>query len=111
MVLNDCPEPDDRSPAGQTLAGYTLEQPVLFLSPQGRWRIAAQRDVCPSLSEANPRDLTTLWVWDATKTNWYFYAPLLDNAGALSSFVASKGHLDVGVRSLDPATGFWVNKP
>jgi hypothetical protein len=59
-----------------------------------------------------PVNLTSLWTWDAAKTNWYFYAPNLEAQGgtALSDYIASKNYLDFGARVLDPLTGFWVNK-
>lgn len=55
-------------------------------------------------------NLTTLWAWDATLANWYFYAPSLENSGGLASYIASKSYLDFGTRTLLPGTGFWVNK-
>ncbi|MBI2319727.1 MAG: hypothetical protein HYU75_22695 [Betaproteobacteria bacterium] len=58
-----------------------------------------------------PLNLTTLWAWDNAQSNWYFYAPSLDKNGTLSGYIASKSYLDFGSRTLDPATGFWVNKP
>lgn len=48
MVLNGYPGRNDRSPGPQTLPVCTLERPDLFLSPQGRWRIASQRDAYKS---------------------------------------------------------------
>ncbi|TSA13333.1 MAG: hypothetical protein D4R74_10000, partial [Betaproteobacteria bacterium] len=54
---------------------------------------------------------TTMWAWDAAQLNWYFYAPSLDGAGTLSTYISSKGYLNFGTKVLDPATGFWVNKP
>jgi len=53
--------------------------------------------------------LTSLWAWDASLGNWYFYASSLDNAGTLSSYITSKGYLGFGTKALDPSTGFWVN--
>ena len=58
-----------------------------------------------------PLNLTTLWAWDAAQSNWYFYAPSLDKSGGLTAFIVSKSYLDFGARVLDPATGFWVNRP
>jgi hypothetical protein len=55
--------------------------------------------------------LTTLWVWDSSLTNRYFYAPSLVNAGTQATYITSKGYLDFGTMVLDPKTGFWVNKP
>jgi len=58
-----------------------------------------------------PPNITSLWAWDASLANWYFYAPVLDAASTLSSYVASKEYLDFGAKTLDPALGFWVNVP
>ncbi|OIQ71822.1 fibronectin type III domain protein [mine drainage metagenome] len=56
--------------------------------------------------------LTTLWAWDSGKSNWYFYAPSLDNTNGLGSYIASKQYLDFGTTgTLSPGVGFWVNKP
>jgi hypothetical protein len=57
--------------------------------------------------------VTTLWAWDASLTNWYFYAPSLVNAGTQAAYIASKSYLDFGAanKTLSPGTGFWVNKP
>ena len=62
-------------------------------------------------------NLTTLWAWDATKQNWYFWAPALFNSGGLSSYISSKNYLDSATMpttptgTLSPTTGFWVNIP
>ncbi|MBI2317521.1 MAG: matrixin family metalloprotease [Betaproteobacteria bacterium] len=60
-----------------------------------------------------PSNLTTLWAWDAAKANWYFYAPSLEAKGGtvLSDYIYTKGYLEFGTKTLDPAAGFWVNKP
>ncbi|MBI2959382.1 MAG: hypothetical protein HYY28_03645 [Betaproteobacteria bacterium] len=58
-----------------------------------------------------PLNVITLWAWDAAQMNWYFYAPGLEKNGTLASYIASKSYLDFGIRTLDPATGFWVNVP
>ena len=57
--------------------------------------------------------ITSLWAWDATLLNWYFYAPSLVSAGTLTSYIASKGYLDFNTSSktLGVGTGFWVNTP
>ena len=62
-------------------------------------------------------NLTTLWAWDATKQNWYFWAPALVNSGGLSSYISSKNYLDPATMpstppgALSPTTGFWVKMP
>jgi len=61
--------------------------------------------------------LNTLWAWDATKQNWYFWAPSLVNSGGLASYLSSKNYLDSSTMpstpagTLSPAAGFWVNVP
>jgi hypothetical protein len=57
--------------------------------------------------------LTTLWAWDSALSNWYFYAPSLDNAGTLNSYITNKNYLDFSAKGkvLDQTTGFWVNHP
>ena len=58
-------------------------------------------------------NVTSLWAWDSASSLWYFYAPSLDGAGTLASYIATKGYLDFGVQGklLAKGTGFWVNKP
>ena len=58
-----------------------------------------------------PPSLTTLWAWDSTLLNWYFYAPSLDNSGGLAAYLTTKGYLDFASKTLDPTMGFWVNHP
>jgi hypothetical protein len=72
--------------------------------------IALTQPVSPDIA-AN--SLTTLWSWDNGLSRWYFYAPSLDNSGALTSYITSKGYLNFSTNSktLDPTMGFWVNHP
>ena len=58
-----------------------------------------------------PLNLTSLWAWDNPSGNWYFYAPSLDQSGSLAGYVQQKSYLDFGAKTLDPVTGFWVNRP
>ncbi len=58
-----------------------------------------------------PLNITTLWAWDSTAANWYFYAPSLEANGGLTNYISGKGYLDFGIKTLTPTTGFWVNKP
>lgn len=67
--------------------------------------------ITPPSQGVIPENLTTLWAWDSTIWNWYFYAPTLEKSGALGTYIASKGFLDFGNKALGPATGFWVNMP
>ena len=65
----------------------------------------------PAAGTTVATSLTTLWAWDAMLTGWYFFAPSLVNAGTQASYIASKGYLDFGTKTLTPTTGFWVNRP
>ncbi|MBI5922946.1 MAG: hypothetical protein HY847_15035 [Betaproteobacteria bacterium] len=58
-----------------------------------------------------PANITTLWSWDNSQANWYFYAPSLERKGGLADFIQAKGYLGFGASTLAPGTGFWVNKP
>ncbi|TSA19230.1 MAG: hypothetical protein D4R74_00015 [Betaproteobacteria bacterium] len=58
-----------------------------------------------------PINLTTLWAWDATLLNWYFYAPSLEANNGLAAYITSKSYLNFGTNTLGPTTGFWVNRP
>ncbi|MDD5298633.1 MAG: fibronectin type III domain-containing protein, partial [Rhodocyclaceae bacterium] len=63
--------------------------------------------------------LISLWAWypgdtaSGTPAAWYFYAPSLDNSGTLAGYAAAHSYLDFlsSGKFLDPATGFWVNRP
>jgi len=65
----------------------------------------------PPSPGVTPTNLTTLWAWDATQLNWYFYAPSLEANGGLAAYITSKSYLNFGTNSLGASTGFWVNKP
>lgn len=69
---------------------------------------ATPKQFCDSQSGG----VTTLWAWDASVIAWYFYAPSLDASGDLSSYITSKGYLDLTAagKTLGPGVGFWVNK-
>ena len=105
--------------AAQTGAPFSLAASNLIIG----WNlVATSDDVLPAefnrrLSPTppgpgvTPTNFTTLWTWDNPTSNWYFYAPGLDAAGTLASYVASKGYLDFSQRgkTLGNGTGFWVN--
>ncbi len=58
-------------------------------------------------------NLTSLWAWDATHSNWFFYAPMLDRDQTLTAYTQSKGYADFASnnKTLGPGVGFWVNVP
>jgi hypothetical protein len=73
--------------------------------------IALTQPVTPNVAATS---LTSLWAWDSTTWNWYFYAPSLENSSGLTSYISSKGYLDFStpvVKPLDPTMGIWVNHP
>ena len=57
--------------------------------------------------------LNSLWAWHAQAANWYFYSPLLDDAGGskLSDFIASRAYRDFALegKTVSNGTGIWVN--
>lgn len=69
-------------------------------------------NIAPPPTGTTPINLITLWSWDAPLASWYFYAPGLEASGGtvLSDYATSKGYLNYGSKSLDPAAGFWVNR-
>ena len=96
-------------PAGTTITSAS------FLSMPSGWNLIAVGDnKTPSQFNALAAPITpvtTLWAWDALQTNWYFYAPSLDRIGTLSTYITSKSYLNFETMTLNPTTGFWVNKP
>lgn len=75
------------------------------------WNLIAVGDNKTPREFSNAISLSSLWAWDATNANWYFFAPILDADGTLSNYIADKGYLDFGTKVLNPVTGFWVNLP
>jgi hypothetical protein len=65
----------------------------------------------PPAPGATPINVSTLWAWDSAIGNWYFHSPSLEASGGLLNYITSKNYLDFGVKRLDPAMGFWVNRP
>jgi len=56
--------------------------------------------------------LTSRVAWVNPMSGLFFYAPSLETQGrtALSGYIAGKGYLDFGARTLGNGTGFWVNR-
>lgn len=99
---------DRLTPPNPLPAGWSLisvgdnATPVLFNSGIG---------LTPPAVGTIPSNLTTLWAWDSTLLNWYFYAPTLDANATLATYITSKNYLNFGAKVLDPVMGFWVNRP
>ena len=75
--------------------------------------ITTGSDVSPSafVSSQTTSDITSIWAWDSSTAQWFFYAPTLDVQGTLNSFIASNGYLGFGDsgKTLGDGVGFWVN--
>src|ERR1035437_2069206 len=56
-------------------------------------------------SFGNSAQVTTVWKWVPSKSNWAFYTPLQTDGGA--AYAASKGY-DV-LATINGGDGFWVN--
>jgi len=67
----------------------------------------------PPATGVIPLNLTTLWAWDTSAAQWYFYAPGLEANGGLGAYTTGKGYLDFSAagKTLGNGIGFWVNKP
>ncbi len=105
----------------QLPAGAAVSSAALRSTLGTGWNLVAVGDnraprgfnqvVGPPSAESIPINLTSLWAWDNPGSHWYFYAPSLDQSGSLASYVQQKSYLDFGAKTLDPVTGFWVNRP
>lgn len=98
------------TPGTQSGTAYELNASKLVTG----WNLVATGDdLTPSAFNlslgASP--LTTLWTWNSASSQWYFYAPSLEAGGTLSNYIAGKGYLDFGSKTLGNGTGFWVNQP
>jgi len=60
--------------------------------------------------DANGKSIVTTWAWDASTSNWRFYAPALERQGGtvLVNYIASKNYLTF-TAPLNQADGFWMN--
>ena len=80
--------------------------------------VATGNDITPSVFDSNLKaslpgtGVTSLWAWDNPTAKWYFFAPSLaaQSGSALSNYIAGKGYLDFGGKTLGNGTGFWVNR-
>ncbi len=78
--------------------------------------IATASSATPAAGKV-PTNLTSLWAWDATRQNWYFWAPALVNSGGLAAYVGSRNYLDpatmpgLSAGTFSSTTGFWVKMP
>jgi hypothetical protein len=69
---------------------------------------------------APPANFNAAWAWDALRTKWYFYSPLLEQPGAPFTnleYCTANGYQDFAggtppapAFSLQPGVGFWVEK-
>ena len=111
--------PDALMPAGPTLStaqviaklrsGWSLLSAGEVLTPRQFNDLLTQTTSLPGVV---PLKLVSLWAWDSSRANWYFFSPDLDALGsnALADYAASNGYLDFNAlgKSLEPNMGFWV---
>ena len=99
-----------------TLAGttsYSLGTTDLAKS----WNLVATGDtISPAQMDVKMGGITgapgfsTMWTWNSTGNNWYFYAPSLAANGTLASYIQSKGYVDFGSLTTGNGLGFWLNR-
>ena len=78
----------------------------------GGWNlVSTDANVTPAAFAAaiSPFTATTVWAWDPATSGWYFYAPSLDTAGTLASYITQKGYKNF-TPALADGLGFWVNR-
>ena len=104
----------------RTASGYNLGSAAVV---SGWNLVATNSDVTPSafnikLSDTPPTagttpiNVTSLWAWDNTQYQWYFYSPLLDSNGGLAAYITKQKFLDFQAsKKLNNGIGFWVNRP
>lgn len=104
-------------PGGSHALGHGWSLIATGDSPTPAQFDAALDDIPPAPERPVYTNLTTLWAWDASRTSWYFWAPVLVNNGGLAAYLTSKGYLDFATMPgtlagrLSPSTGLWVNMP
>jgi len=99
-------------PSGAVVTNATLATTLV----QG-WNLAAIGEALTpkQFSDALSGGVTTLWAWDNSRLQWYFYAPSLETQGGtvLTDYITSHGYQDFSTANkwLETGVGFWVNKP
>ena len=62
-----------------------------------------------------PINMESLWAWDDSHANWFFYAPSLDAQGgsALANYIKAQNYADfvTNAKTLGNGVGFWVRRP
>jgi hypothetical protein len=103
---------DQSNPPNKLPMGWSLiavggnPSPRIFVNT-----IALSPPVTPNVAATS---LTSLWTWDSSTWNWYFYSPSLENSSGLTNYISTKGYLDFSTpvaKPLDPTMGIWVNHP
>ena len=103
-------------------AAFTAQLPVgatvtssSFRNMTSGWHLISTGDADVPSAFNTTVAVTSLWVWDSTRSKWYFYAPSLQAQGgsALSNYISTKGYLDFASvsKTLGPGIGLWVNIP
>lgn len=95
--------------SGSLVSGWNLVATSDDVSPAVLNRSIG--DAPPSTSSSLQANFATLWAWDSSVSNWYFYAPSLDSGATLSDYIKEKGYIGFGnTKTLGNGVGFWVNK-
>ena len=84
-----------------------------FQNMASGWNLVSESGFdTPSAFGSAIGSFVSLWAWDNGSASWFFYAPSLDSAGTLQSYIQSKGYLDFATfgKTLRPGIGFWVNR-
>ncbi len=115
VKVSDFKDQDSAIGANALPPGWSLITVGDGSSPRAFVNQVAVTSPSPVLGANASNSLISLWAWDNVKMNWFFYTPVLDNNGSLSSYISTKTYLDfsdpTAGKSLSPTTGFWVNHP
>ena len=96
-----------------TLPAGTPVTASSFQNMASGWNLISESGFdTPSAFGSAIGSFVSLWAWDNGSASWFFYAPSLDSAGTLQSYIQSKGYLDFASfgKTLRPGIGFWVNR-
>lgn len=69
--------------------------------------------IAPSAISAAGISFVSLWAWDNSLSQWFFYSPTLDAQGnnALGNYISSQNYGDfANTRTVGAGTGFWVSR-
>jgi len=90
-------------------AGWNLMAAQTYGTPED---INKNATPTPPQPDFTPANFISLWAWETSNAQWYFYSPGM-SPRQNTDYAAAKGHLDFGTtgKMLLPGQGFWMNKP